>query len=125
MSTVRRRVLRPTRPANAIEPINQARIHKRQAQLEMERQALSRWMGRLRRAFHAMERQQKRIVRLERDLTRLGSHGTIEQLRADLQHQEIIVVVGRLSDHLKNDAGWNAVRAAQEKIAADYRWERG
>ncbi len=46
-------------------------------------------------------------------------HGTIEQLRTDLKHKDIAVVVGRLSDHLKNDAGWDAVRAAQEKIAAD------
>jgi hypothetical protein len=45
--------------------------------------------------------------------------GTIEQLRTDLKHTEIAVVVGRLSDHLKNDAGWDAVRAAQEKVAAD------
>lgn len=45
--------------------------------------------------------------------------GTIEQLRADLKHPEIAVVVGRLSDHLKGNAGWDAVRAAQEKVAAD------
>jgi len=45
--------------------------------------------------------------------------GTIGQLRADLKHPDIAVVVGRLSDHLKNDAGWDAVRAAQEKIATD------
>jgi predicted Zn-dependent protease len=45
--------------------------------------------------------------------------GTIEQLRTDLKRQDIAVVVGRLSDHLKDDAGWNAVRAAQEKVAAD------
>ncbi len=44
--------------------------------------------------------------------------GTIEQLRADLKHPDIAVVVGRLSDHLKN-AGWDGVRAAQEKVAAD------
>jgi predicted Zn-dependent protease len=45
--------------------------------------------------------------------------GTIEQLRSDLKHKDIAVVVGRLSDHLKNDAGWDSVRAAQEKVAAD------
>lgn len=44
--------------------------------------------------------------------------GTIEQLRTDLKHPDIAVVVGRLSDHLKN-AGWDGVRAAQEKVAAD------
>jgi hypothetical protein len=45
--------------------------------------------------------------------------GTVEQLRADLKRQEIAVVVGRLSDHLKGNAGWDAVRAAQEKVADD------
>jgi lysophospholipase L1-like esterase len=45
--------------------------------------------------------------------------GTIEQLRTDLKQQDIAVVIGRLSDHLKNDGGWDAVRAAQEKVAAD------
>ncbi|QDU29494.1 hypothetical protein ETAA8_46050 [Anatilimnocola aggregata] len=45
--------------------------------------------------------------------------GTVDQLRTDLKHKDIAVVVGRLSDNLKNDQGWNAVRAAQEKVAAD------
>jgi hypothetical protein len=45
--------------------------------------------------------------------------GTVEQLRTDLAHPHIAVVVGRLSDHLKGDAAWDAVRAAQEKVAAD------
>jgi hypothetical protein len=47
------------------------RIEKRQARLEQERQSLARWMVRLRRAFHAMERQQAKIVRLERELAKL------------------------------------------------------
>lgn len=45
--------------------------------------------------------------------------GTIQQLRDDLKHPDIAVVVGRLSDQLNGDAGWDAVRAAQEKVAAD------
>jgi hypothetical protein len=45
--------------------------------------------------------------------------GTVEQLRADLKHPHVAVVVGRLSDHLKGDAAWDAVRAIQEKVAAD------
>jgi hypothetical protein len=45
--------------------------------------------------------------------------GTVEQIRSDLKHPEIAVVVGRLSDHLKGEKGWDAVRAAQEKVAAD------
>jgi len=45
--------------------------------------------------------------------------GTIDQIRTDLKQPDIAVVVGRLSDHLKGDANWDAVRAAQEKVAAD------
>lgn len=45
--------------------------------------------------------------------------GTVEQLRTDLNFKPIAVVVGRLSDHMKGEAGWDAVRAAQEKVAAD------
>ncbi|MEQ8790940.1 MAG: sialate O-acetylesterase [Pirellulaceae bacterium] len=45
--------------------------------------------------------------------------GVVDQLREDLRHKQIAVVVGRLSDHLLGDAGWDAVRAAQEKVAAD------
>lgn len=45
--------------------------------------------------------------------------GTVDQLRTDLKRQDVAVVVGRLSDHLKYHAGWDAVRAAQEKVAAD------
>jgi hypothetical protein len=44
--------------------------------------------------------------------------GVVEQLRSDLKHPDIAVVVGRLSDHLSGNAGWDAVRAAQEKVAA-------
>jgi hypothetical protein len=45
--------------------------------------------------------------------------GVVEQLRTDLNHPQIAVVVGRLSDHLKGDKQWDAVRAIQEKVAAD------
>lgn len=45
--------------------------------------------------------------------------GTVDQLRADLKRKDIAVVVGRLSDHQKGNAGWDAVRSAQEKVAAD------
>ena len=45
--------------------------------------------------------------------------GIVEHIRGELKHPDIAVVVGRLSDHLKNDAGWDAVRAAPEKVVAD------
>jgi hypothetical protein len=39
------------------------------ARLTAERTALARWMGRLKRAFHTVGKVQRRIARLERQLT--------------------------------------------------------
>ena len=38
--------------------------------LANERSSLSRWMARLKRAFHSVEKLQQRIARLERQITR-------------------------------------------------------
>jgi len=62
----------------------------------------------------------------ERD-AKLGWHaayeeslnGLINQIRDDLKHPKMVVSIGRLSDHLKNNESWDAVRAAQEKVAKD------
>jgi len=43
--------------------------------------------------------------------------GLIEQLRTDLKRPDMTVVIGRLSDHLKNNAHWDGVRAAQVEVA--------
>jgi hypothetical protein len=67
-TTPRRRVLRPLPAIAPVDPRQQARIQKRREQLAKERAALDRWMVRLKRAFHAVERQQRRIARLERAL---------------------------------------------------------
>ncbi len=45
--------------------------------------------------------------------------GLIEQLRTDLGRKDVTVVIGRLSDHLKDHEGWNGVRAAQVKVAEE------
>jgi len=45
--------------------------------------------------------------------------GVIEQLRTDLKRRDITVVIGRLSDHRKNDEHWDGVRAAQVKVAQE------
>ena len=71
MTTVRRRVLRPAQLAAAVNVATQVKIQKRRAQLEKERTSLARWMARLRRAFHSVEKTQVRIGRLERELARL------------------------------------------------------
>jgi hypothetical protein len=70
MSSVRRRVLRSSRSITTVDPANQIKIQKRRARLDKERRSLGRWVSRLKRAFHAMERQQAKIARLERDLAR-------------------------------------------------------
>lgn len=73
MTTIpRRRVLRPSRPATDDEA-RQRKITDRRTRLLAEQQTLSRWMSRLKRAFHAVEKQQQKISRLEREIVRLES----------------------------------------------------
>jgi len=45
--------------------------------------------------------------------------GLIKQLRDDLKQPDVSVVIGRLSDFQKGEKHWDAVRAAQEKVADD------
>lgn len=47
-----------------------------------------------------------------------GLRGLIRKVRADMKREDTIVVIGRLSDNLKNHKGWDTVRAIQEKVAA-------
>ena len=68
----RRRVLRPTR-ATPDDSTRQRSIHRKRSRLQTEQQSLVRWMARLKRAFHAVEKQQRTIARLERELARLES----------------------------------------------------
>ena len=70
MSIPRRRLVRP---ALAPEPDEQRhhQVQKLRARLEQERRILARWMTRLKRAFHAVEKIQQRISRIERQITRL------------------------------------------------------
>lgn len=70
MSTPRRRIVRPT-PAVMSDPQRQQQIHKLRERLEVERTALARWQTRLRRAFNSAERIQKRVARIEREISNL------------------------------------------------------
>jgi hypothetical protein len=45
--------------------------------------------------------------------------GLIAQLRADLKRDDVTVVIGRLSDHRRNDEHWDGVRAAQVQVAEE------
>jgi hypothetical protein len=74
MSTVRRRILRPDLPIRtdrAADQRHRLAVAKAQRRLEQERIALARWMSRLKRAFHAVERGQLRVSRFERKLAQL------------------------------------------------------
>jgi hypothetical protein len=64
----RRRLVRPTvDPPRSACPLQ---LQKLRTRLGQERTTLTRWMARLRRAFHTVERTQQRISRLERQLAR-------------------------------------------------------
>ena len=71
MSTPRRRILRPARTGVVVQPRHHLQIEKRRTRLERERASLAKWMTRLRRAFHSVEKQLRRISSLERQLARL------------------------------------------------------
>jgi lipopolysaccharide biosynthesis regulator YciM len=68
MSVPRRRLLRPV-PAENGQMLK--RIQDLRARLGREQASLSRWMKRLRRAFHSVEKQQSLIARLERHMRQL------------------------------------------------------
>jgi hypothetical protein len=70
MSQPRRRILRPS-IASADNGRRQALLSARRTKLQTEQRSLARWMSRLRRAFHAVERSQRKVTRLERDIARL------------------------------------------------------
>jgi hypothetical protein len=69
VTTPRRRLVRrPAHPPTGDER-RQRQLARLRLRLEAQRQALARWMSRLRRAFHAVEKHQQRSQRLERQIT--------------------------------------------------------
>ena len=70
-TTPRRRVLRGTRPAPAQPERSDRRRQAQHAQLVRDQASLARWMTRLKRAFHTVEKLQRRIARAERQLAKL------------------------------------------------------
>ena len=70
MSLPRRRLIRPV--AVAATPPDRARqIQKLRERLDKERAALARWQTKLKRAFNATEKCQRKIARVERQLNQL------------------------------------------------------
>ena len=70
MATPRRRLVRAAPAAEVPAASHQGRLQKLRQGLEKERAALARWMAKLRRAFHAVEKGQASLARLERRLAR-------------------------------------------------------
>ena len=68
MTTVRRRVIRP--PASSITNVSR-RLPALRTKLDREQEALTRWMTRLKRAFHSFEKFQQKVARLERQIRTL------------------------------------------------------
>jgi hypothetical protein len=71
MATPRRQILRPPASPPVHSAASSRQINRLVAQLDAERATLARWTSRLKRAFHAFERQQARIKRLEQRLARV------------------------------------------------------
>jgi hypothetical protein len=70
MATPRRLIVRPA-PTPTPDPDRQRQLQKLRARLDLERTTFTRWMPRLKRAFHSVEKSQLRIARLERRIARL------------------------------------------------------
>ena len=68
MTTVRRRDIRLS--ASSTASLSR-RLPALRTRLEREQEALSRWMTRLKRAFHSFEKFQQRTARLEKQIRTL------------------------------------------------------
>lgn len=71
MSTPRRRLIRPVQEPTTRRSQLVHQAQKLRSKLEGERAVFTRWMSRLKRAFHTVEKAQRRMHRLERQLARL------------------------------------------------------
>jgi hypothetical protein len=71
MTAPRRRLVRFTHNTPEPNPRHVERLRKLRERLASERAALKRWMSRLRRAFHQIEKRQAAITRVEREITKL------------------------------------------------------
>lgn len=71
MSTPRRRILRSSSNGEVENQQLQRQIEKLRTALAKERESLTRWQRRMRRAYTTVQKTQARITRLERQLTKL------------------------------------------------------
>ena len=71
MTMPRRRIVRsPPSPSPPPDPQRQRRMQKLRNHLEKERVVLGRWMVKLRRAFHSVEKSQRKLAHLEKQLAK-------------------------------------------------------
>ena len=70
MTTPRRRLIRPTISPTS-SPQTSPQLQKLRAKLERDRLCFAKWLARLKRAFTAIDKHQRRIARLERQITKL------------------------------------------------------
>jgi len=68
MSSLRRRIIRPSLPTPNLPPRQQKLMARRRGRLARERAALQSWLKRLKRACLAVARHERTVVRLERQL---------------------------------------------------------
>jgi hypothetical protein len=71
MNAPRRRVLRPPATPSATNQQREQAREKLAGKLAKEQATFRRWMTRLKRAFHVVERQERKVARLEKALARL------------------------------------------------------
>jgi len=70
MSLPRRRLIRPA-PVPVASPERPRQTQKLRERLDKERAALARWQTKLKRAFNAVEKCQRKITRVERQINHL------------------------------------------------------
>ena len=68
MAAPRRRIVRPRATTRSDRLKHQRRLQRVRDALARDRVALARWMSRLKRAFHAVEKLQRQIARADRNL---------------------------------------------------------
>jgi hypothetical protein len=68
MAEARRRLVRPPPAPPTPDAQRQRRLDQLRARLERERGMFTRWLTRLKRAFHVVEKQLRRMARIERQI---------------------------------------------------------
>jgi hypothetical protein len=68
MTSPRRRLVRSVAASSEAMALQ---VQKLRVRLEQERSFLSRWMSKLKRAFHVVEKSQQKINRFERQISKL------------------------------------------------------